>query len=106
MKHPLHETIKVQHPLEPLTVEEVDLAVSIIKKEKNLDDTFRIVSLTLNEPEKSIVLNFKEGDSFEREAALILLHNEDGRTYEAIVSLNDEKVIAWKYILVCSPPLC
>lgn len=105
MKHPLHETIKVQHPLEPLTVEEVDLAVSIIKKEKNLDDTFRIVSLTLNEPEKSIVLNFKEGDSFEREAALILLHNEDGRTYEAIVSLNDEKVIAWKYIPGVQPSI-
>ncbi|WP_210238493.1 primary-amine oxidase [Aquibacillus sediminis] len=95
----------VNHPLEPLTTEEVRVATSVIKKEKELSDTFRFVSVSLYEPAKDVVLNFKEGDAIKRDAFLILLDNKEEKTYEATVSINEEKVTSWKHVPGVQPPI-
>lgn len=87
---------QVRHPLEPLTVEEVQAAVAIVRAQAG--DSFRFPCVTLNEPPKSAVLNLKAGDSIEREAFLILLDNATGATYEAIVSLTQKQVTSWQQI--------
>ncbi|PSB13196.1 tyramine oxidase [filamentous cyanobacterium CCP2] len=86
------------HPLEPLTAEEVAAAVAIVRAEKQVGDTFRFPCVTLHEPPKSVVLSFQAGDPVAREAFLILLDNASGKTYEAIVSLTEQKVTSWTHV--------
>ncbi|MBD2464886.1 primary-amine oxidase [Oscillatoria sp. FACHB-1407] len=85
----------VAHPLEPLTAKEVTAAVAIVRDQQPVGDSFRFPCVTLHEPPKSFVLNYKPGEPFEREAFLILLDNATGTTYEAIVSLTQGKVTSW-----------
>ena len=85
----------IQHPLEPLTVEELRLAVTIVRR-RALSVQFRFPTVVLNEPPKQVVLNFKAGDLIEREAFLVLLDNATGITYEAVVSLTQAAVTSWK----------
>lgn len=95
----------VSHPLEPLTAAELELAVSILRKEKGLDDSYRFVSINLYEPSKNTVVGFKPGDPIEREAFCILLHNKEAKTYEAVVSITKGKVESWTYIPGVHPSL-
>lgn len=86
------------HPLEPLTSEEITKAVAILRSEMNVTQSARFAQVVLNEPEKELVLNFKEGDSFEREVFIILLEPETNETFEAIVSLTKEQVVSYEFI--------
>ena len=86
------------HPLEPLTAEEVQMAVATVRSERHLSSQFRFTSVTLNEPPKDAVLSFKLGDPVPREVFLVLLDNETGNTYEAIVDLNQRTVRSWQHI--------
>ena len=95
----------VRHPLEPLSKEEVKSAVNILRSERNLDETIRFTTVVLNEPPKDVVLNFKDGDSFNREAFIILLNNATGAVYEVVVSLTEKKTIQWKHIPEVQPAI-
>lgn len=75
-----------EHPLAPLTLEEVRTAVRIVREEKGLGPKHRFAGLTLNEPPKEQVLAYETGDHFEREALAVILDGTDGSTYEAVVS--------------------
>jgi primary-amine oxidase len=86
-------TVAANHPLEPLSAEEIREAVSIFKAEKKPAPSVRFVMVTLNEPAKEAVLSFKTGSIVAREAFMILLDNATGRGAEAIVSLTDKKVV-------------
>jgi primary-amine oxidase len=100
---PSSDRTPVSHPLEPLTAQEIAAAVAIARRERNVGAQFRFPCVTLNEPAKSAVLNFKTGDAIDREAFLILLDNATGSTYEAIVSLTEGKVTSWKYVSGVQP---
>lgn len=89
---------QITHPLEPLTAEEITAAVTIVRKEKELSSSIRFAQVILHEPQKEIVLQYKEGNSFEREAFLIILDSENNETYEAIVSLTKGAVVSWEFI--------
>ncbi|MBE9077553.1 primary-amine oxidase [Romeria aff. gracilis LEGE 07310] len=95
----------VNHPLSPLTPEEITAAVAIVKREQTLGDRVRFATVTLKEPAKPTVLSFQPGDPIERRAFLILLDNDTAKTYEAIVSLTEETVEDWKHIPDVQPPI-
>jgi primary-amine oxidase len=86
------------HPLEPLTAAEIAQAVAIVRDRQSLGDSYRFPCVTLHEPLKSQVLSFQSGDPVYRQAFLILLDNATGHTYEAIVSLTEEKILSWQHI--------
>ncbi|WP_240376907.1 primary-amine oxidase [Bacillus piscicola] len=94
----LKETMQVNHPLEPLTAEEIENAAAILKKEKNLGKEYRFANVSLIEPAKEVVLNFKKGDIIQRDVLIMLLNNAEAKTYEATVNLNDAKVTSWTHI--------
>ena len=98
-------TASVSHPLEPLTPEEIKAAVSIVKTEKALTDSFRFATVTLKEPEKQTVLSFRLGDPIARAVFMILLDNATATTYEAVVSLNERRLVAWDAIPGVQPPI-
>ena len=92
------ETQAVTHPLEPLSQHEIAEAVAILRARRPIAKTARFVSVTLNEPAKDVVLSFKGDAKLVREAFVILLNNEDGKTYEAVVSLSDRNIRSWRHI--------
>lgn len=92
------KTTATIHPLEPLTAEEVRVAVATIKQDRSLSNRVRFMSVALQEPPKDCVLAYRPGDSIERQAFMVLLDNETAKTYEAIVSVTNQAVISWTHI--------
>ncbi|WP_435009560.1 primary-amine oxidase [Tundrisphaera lichenicola] len=79
-------------PLDPLFPEEIELAVATIRDERNLPESYKFVSVALNEPSKALVLHPKAGESIPREARMVLLDRTSGVGYEAIVNLSTRSV--------------
>src|SRR5947209_15672023 len=95
----------IQHPLEPLTAEELGAAVALVREKHQLSEHFRFVSVALHEPPKDLVLSFKESEKVHREAFLKLLDNSDGAAYEAIVDLTANDVTSWKHLPGVQPSI-
>jgi primary-amine oxidase len=81
-----------RHPLDPLEADEVQRAVAILRKERQLAASVRIVTVTLNEPPKESIVHPVPGRPVPREAFLILLDKSTGRGHEAVVNLSAESV--------------
>ena len=60
------------HPLEPLTADEVQAAVRIVKADARVTGSFRFVSVVLHEPPKQAVLAHRDGDESVRQAFVIV----------------------------------
>ncbi|MEM9976250.1 MAG: primary-amine oxidase [Cyanobacteria bacterium P01_D01_bin.2] len=97
--------VTVEHPLTPLTPDEISAAVAIIRQEKSLESSFRFATVTLNEPAKATVLSFQPGNEIEREAFVILLDNATAKTYEAVVSLGSGTLKSWEHIPGVQPSI-
>jgi primary-amine oxidase len=63
----LAEEAIIPHPLNPLTEQEINTAVTIVKEQKNLSETAIFPIIALQEPDKKAVLNFTPGKSFLRQ---------------------------------------
>ncbi len=83
------------HPLDPLSAEEIVQASTILKTQRQLGPRVRFETIVLKEPNKKDVLGFQPGDPIRREAFVVILDNDDGATYEAIVSLSEGQVTSW-----------
>ncbi|WP_422925711.1 primary-amine oxidase [Singulisphaera sp. PoT] len=81
-----------RHALDSLDADEIQGAVSIVRKGKQLADTYKFVTVTLKEPAKGLVLHPHQGNSIAREAFLVLLDNATGKGYEAVVNLGTKAV--------------
>ena len=86
------------HPLDPLTAAEITEAASILKAQRQLGDRVRFETIVLQEPDKATVGNFRPGDTIERNALLVILDNAAAATYEAVVSLNEQRVTSWQHV--------
>ena len=95
----------VVHPLDPLSPNEIESAVSILRSEKTLGNRVRFESVELKEPSKSSILSRNGSKPNGREAFIILLDNETGATYEAVVSLDEHKLVSWTHIPGVQPRL-
>ena len=93
----------VSHPLDPLTAEEIVQGSTILKAQRQLGPRVRFETIVLKEPDKKDVLGFRPGDAINREASVVILDNEDGATYEAVVSLNEGQVTSWERIQGVQP---
>src|SRR5918993_5335470 len=96
---------KTLHPLEPLSVDELAEAVAILRAGVPGgawdDRRFRFVEVALREPPKADVLVAEasgNGHDLPREARAVLIDRGERGTVEALVSLSEERVTAWKLI--------
>jgi primary-amine oxidase len=81
------------HPLEPLRGDEVEAATALLKSERRLGESWRFVFVMLHEPPKDSVRGWTAGTEVPREAFMVLRDRETRGTYEAVVSLTDERVV-------------
>src|SRR5688500_17787133 len=80
----------MSHPLEPLTQDEVQLAVTILKDAGKVTPTTRFISVSLKEPAKEIVHALDQRASrvsggSERAANAVLFDNATNSCYETAV---------------------
>ena len=80
------------HPLDPLSPDEIRLAVSTLRDSKKLEESCKFVSIALKEPAKASVLHPKDGEAIPREAWMVLLDRATGTGYEAVVNLSAKSV--------------
>ncbi len=95
----------ISHPLDPLTENEIKMAVTVVKKDKSLTEFARFPNISLQEPDKQTVLNFKKGDAISRQAFLVILEPRLNKTYEAIVDTKASKILSWQEVSTGQPPL-
>src|SRR3712207_3427819 len=97
---------RTRHALEPLSVEEIETAVAILRAERGVDERYRFVQIALHEPPKADVLAAEQNgseDALEREAHAILIDRAERTTIEATVSLSAGRIISWERVDVGQP---
>jgi primary-amine oxidase len=89
-------SVTATHPLAPLSADEIAAAAAILKAERGLGDQARFVFIVLHEPPKDAVRSWRPELEVPREAFIVMRDRETRGTYEAIVSLTDERVISFE----------
>jgi len=88
------------HPFAPLTPEEIEAAVALVRAARASSEHLRFVTVRLHEPPAEVALSYPPGDQVPREAFFVLLDKTPGQSgaYEAIVNLTEGRVTSWKRI--------
>jgi primary-amine oxidase len=87
----------MRHPLEPLSAEEVQLAVGLLRKHNKVTPTTRFVSVSLKEPDKRWVQGaVKYEVPPPREAFVVLFDNGTNTAHHATLSLTSSELVAFK----------
>jgi primary-amine oxidase len=91
-------TTYTRHPFAPLTPEEIEAAVEILRAGQGDTEHIRFVMVRLKEPLPQVALSYQPGDSVAREVFFSLLDKTPGQSgaYEAIVNLTEGSVVSWK----------
>jgi primary-amine oxidase len=93
------------HPLDPLSAEEIETAVRILKDARGLGDAARFVYVTLREPPKESVLRFRPGEPVDREAHIVVRERGTGVVHEATVSITAAEVRSWERVPEVQAPM-
>jgi primary-amine oxidase len=86
------------HPLAPLTADEIRAVRRIADANGLLGESVRFVYVALDEPHKDTVLAFSPGDPIERRARVLLLDRVSGLGSDLVVSITDDRVVAQQSI--------
>jgi primary-amine oxidase len=84
-----------EHPLDPLTAEEIRQAVAILRRDRGVGvdgSAWRFASIELKEPVKGAL------ETPRREAIVVCWDRSDGRAYRAVVSLAGDAVTGWEHL--------
>jgi primary-amine oxidase len=101
----LNQTLFIPHPLNSLTETEITTAVEILKREKTLTETAFFPMITLKEPDKKEVVNFKPGQKLKRQVYLQIYEREQNKTFTATVDITNKKLTSWQEIPHVQPAI-
>lgn len=93
------------HPLDPLTADEIQTAVAVVKAAHPLSEAARFANISLREPDKTLVWAFQPGDAVPRAAFVVVLEPVKNITYEAVVDLTTAELTAWNEISGVQPAI-
>ncbi len=93
------------HPLDPLSAVEIERAGEIVRAERPLGPRVRVIFVMLHEPAKKVVLGHRPGDRVDRAAFVVLIDSAAGKTYEAVVSLGEGRVLSWEHVPGAQPAI-
>jgi primary-amine oxidase len=95
----------ISHALTALTSAEIRTAVEVIKTQKTLSKMAVFPLITLQEPDKTEVINFINGKIYQRQAFLVLYERPQNKTYEGVVDLKTKTLSSWKQIPNVQPAI-
>jgi primary-amine oxidase len=90
------------HPLDPLSREEIDAAVAILRDAHHLSESTRVPLLSLKEPPKAEIL---AGRIPPRQAFAVLYERASKQTFEAVIDLAARRMVSWREVKGVQPPL-
>jgi primary-amine oxidase len=94
------------HPLDPLSAAEIERAVALLRKERDLGEAWRFVSVTLAEPPRPVLAAYRVGQPFERVAQVVLLDTSTSRGHEAGVELKSGRILRFEPLAAgLQPPI-
>ncbi len=97
-------TYPTEHPLDPLSPDEIEDVTEIVSDEKTITDRTRFIEISLSEPPKEDLLAYeREGASVDRKASVVVRDKADRTTYEGTVSLDDGTVTSWEHLADVQP---
>lgn len=82
------------HPLDPLSLEEVQLACDLVRRLGELDAHARFPTIHLDEPPKAEVLAHKPGQPFSRVAFVVVIDRQQQSTTEFRVDLREHRLVS------------
>ena len=91
------------HPLDPLSAEEIETAVAVLREAGDVDADTRFALIDLDEPDKREVLAWQPGQPFARKAFVVARRNR--AVHEAVVDLAARKVERWEAIPGVQPAI-
>eukprot|EP01121_Diplochlamys_sp_Union-15-3_P017703 TRINITY_DN6284_c0_g1_i1.p1 TRINITY_DN6284_c0_g1~~TRINITY_DN6284_c0_g1_i1.p1 ORF type:complete len:635 (+),score=98.78 TRINITY_DN6284_c0_g1_i1:48-1952(+) len=87
----------MSHPLDPLSITEINVAVRAVKSSIEYKEHFVFNCVTLKEPPKQDVIEYeKSGKHPIRMAFICLIDPKNGRVYEVHIDLGTQKHLNWK----------
>ena len=86
---------QTSHPLDPLTAGEIRQVAQIVRRDRELGDSWRFASIELAEPAKDALA---AGLVTSREAIAVGWDRADGQAYRARVSLTADAVTSWQHL--------
>jgi primary-amine oxidase len=93
----------LRHPLEPLSADEVQRAVHLLRDAGRVTPTTRFVSVSLHEPPKDAV--HAGGPQPPRRAFVVLFDNGTNTCHEAVVCLDAGSVESWRPVPGVQPTM-
>ncbi|WP_229722942.1 primary-amine oxidase [Xylophilus rhododendri] len=93
------------HPLDPLTADEIQNAVAVLKARPDFPADVLFSTVQLKEPPKSEVWNYRDGAEHRREAFAVVMDRKLNRTYESVIDLKTKRAISWQEIKGVQPLL-
>ncbi|CAF1159142.1 unnamed protein product [Adineta steineri] len=83
----------IQHPLDPLNADEINLTTRLLLASSKFQKYMRIIAITPNEPDnKQSVVNYKSKDQLQRRATATVRDPKGRTTYEFVVDLTNKTV--------------
>ena len=99
------DAVPAEHPLAPLTADEIARTSALLRAAQDLGPTARFVFVELAEPPKQEVLAWVPGTPWDRQAFVVLRERAEQTTYEAVVSLTRGEVVSWTRLDGAQPPM-
>ena len=87
-----------EHPLDPLSKEELAAAVEVLRSTGRATDASRFPLIHLHEPAKQEILRYQPESPLRREAFAVVYERARNQTFEAVIDLTARKVRSWKEI--------
>ena len=95
----------MDHPLSPVSADEIKRAVEIIGETGRISDSARFAYVGLQEPDKAAVKAFRRGDPIERALRAVIVTGPSSTLIEAVVSVTKGEVLEWDELADARPSL-
>ena len=92
-----------QHPLEPLSEEEIRQTAALLRGGRGLADSWRFASIVLEEPAKAAVKAWRPGDPVPRVSRAVLWDRATNEAWEGLVDLGAHVVGSWSHLPGVTP---
>ncbi|MHB1712873.1 MAG: primary-amine oxidase [Acidimicrobiales bacterium] len=86
----------ITHPLDPLTGEEIRMAVAAVRADPRVARDARFAAVTLDDPSKQALAAHRPGGELERQVRVVIVPGPESTVIEAIVAMPAANVVGWE----------
>ena len=92
---------QVRHPMDPLIAEEYERSIAILQAAGLTDEFGLYPFVTLHEPDKADVLEWRDGEPVARAAFVVVRNGSD--TFQSVVDISGARVVSWEPVEGAEP---